>query len=1247
MFNFFKYLSFSSFFKKGNFTKKKGADRLYSSNKKLQIPKDDILDIEPNELTFAKKTLNNNKKSEEYMLTTPKGLTELSKNKASELQILKAPSRKLSLTYTPKVRNSLLFIKEDYIKERIFKRILQSYTTSDFAQFSELIHKNIMLLTTGWQSLKVIGNNSTNTTSTTAKISNSSITSTFKAKSLGVSLNTPSFPLNFHKKKKKKKRKARQNQTLLQKDISQSENHASVKNRTDTLNPANTEFTNNEAASKRTIKAISTPTLTTTTSSASLLKAPSNFANDEGKTGLTLPNDLPNSLKTSFEQTSLKESLEPSLNQQTLINNLTKQVEQTQLTKQKVVVKEANLSAPTEVTESLISATSTSESLTEPLNNPLNNSHNDSNSSVPSNLPLKFNAYGKVIHEREDNSILLKNNRELISRLEELLPLSKEEFTFLITPILVSLSDFIYFLPASESYHHEEKGGLFRHSLECGFLAVQYLERTIPNCSAPPMQRMKERIAYTICALVVGLLHDIGKVLTDIEVLGLDEKEEESLWFPTKEGLYTFLVRNNFLKYTFRYKLNRGKRHETFAQIMVATVTPKVLLDYLLNFPKLLEEVYFALNNQYSCLLYTLMKKADMRSVELDLKGRYLPDSAFRRKPNGLNKMLLILQDEIRINPKAFNSPNGLIYLVGNKAYLSIPQYKFYELLKPLRKAMLVLPFKDPLSFYECLIELGIGVYAQGQKGLILSNFLFKGAKDIIKVFGVEIVNTEYLFALALEPAPVPEVDPLLAKAFDALCKKGEYSVSIQNCLKYLGDNYAFYHNQTASQVATTQTADSQSQTYDYEAEPDFQDTGANSINNKVKHTKTTKASKTMANMENIENLENMYLITQSPEENTDALKTDTKTKGTQTAISQTKDTQLDAIKDALVKAKTLNVPSLEFPSSPLAPLDNEFATLKARIIKNIPPIKSAKGLNKDPHDLKVDEKETALVKIYEPANEEVLSLREDVNPMEKFIPKKFMARDEKGRFIKRVTSKDNAKADNIHKDHILEKDHLIDSLSPEESTCLDFNRDIVDLPNKELPKEVTNNAYDLNDTPNSVVKAPKKDTPHTKLSKVINADPSKDNDKANNKNANKEDTSTDNTNLAPMQNTNNDIDIAKAKKAYDKNEKDPGNPKECQNQTDTSKKQPGWSKCLGKDESQALNHKPRNLKTNTKEDAAKDGNNEKLPNKGTSTYSNTLSTKLTPASLTTTEALKMAKSFKNKSKHKYHPKWLHKGGKT
>ncbi len=902
------------------------------------------------------------------------------------------------------------------------------------------------------------------------------------------------------------------------------------------------------------------------------------------------------------------------------------------------MAKEANLSAPTEVTESLTSATSTSESLTEPLNNPLNNSHNDSNSSVASNLPLKFNAYGKIIHEREDNSILLKNNRELISRLEELLPLSKEEFTFLITPILVSLSDFIYFLPASESYHHEEKGGLFRHSLECGFLAVQYLERTIPNCSAPPMQRMKERIAYTICALVVGLLHDIGKVLTDIEVLGLDEKEEESLWFPTKEGLYAFLVRNNFLKYTFRYKLNRGKRHETFAQIMVATVTPKILLDYLLNFPRLLEEVYFALNNQYSCLLYTLMKKADMRSVELDLKGRYLPDSAFRRKPNGLNKMLLILQDEIRTNPKAFNSPNGLIYLVGNKAYLSIPQYKFYELLKPLRKAMLVLPFKDPLSFYECLIELGIGVYAQGQKGLILSNFLFKGAKDIIKVFGVEIVNTEYLFALALEPAPVPEVDPLLAKAFDALCKKGEYSVSIQNCLKYLGDNYAFYHNQTASQVATTQTADSQSQTYDYEEEQDFQDTGANSINNKVKHIKTTKASKTMANMENIENLENMYLITQSPEENTDALKTDTKTKGTQTAISQTKDTQLDAIKDALVKAKTLNVPSLELPSS-IASLDNEFASLKQRIIKNIPSKKSVKELNKDVHDLKDDEKETALVKIYEPANEEVLSLREDVNPMEKFIPKKFMARDEKGRFIKRVTPKDNAKADNIHKDHITEKDHLIDSLPPKESACFDFN--------KELPKEVTNNAYDLNDTPNRAVKDTQKNTPHIKLLKVINADPSKDNDKANNKNANKEDTSTDNTNLAPMQNTNNDIDIAKAKKAYDKNEKDPGNPKECPNQTDTSKKQPGWSKCLGKDESQALNHKPRNLKTNTKEDAAKDGNNEKLPNKGTSTSSNTLSTKLTPASLTTTEALKMAKRLKNKSKHKYHPKWLHKGGKT
>lgn len=421
------------------------------------------------------------------------------------------------------------------------------------------------------------------------------------------------------------------------------------------------------------------------------------------------------------------------------------------------------------------------------------------NSNLVNNVFDAFDKDGEF--EVKSCDELLSSNQFLIDNIEQLLPLDDESFKSLIMPLFNSLANYIYYLPASESYHHEEEGGLFRHSLECGLLSLKILGREKPRLSGTPKERIISRKIYALITLIGGLLHDVGKVLTDVEVYGLktqtklDEPKsypnnnEIIIWKPTQNGLFSFLDEANFSKYSFRYCHNRGKRHETFCQIMINTVLPKHLVEYLLEYPNLLEELYCALNNQKDSFLYSIIKKADMKSVELDLGRRNLPDTAYKRKPNGLAKAILKLQDEIRTSVNSFNNPKGIIFIVGEKSYLSLNSFKFFEIMEPLKKAGISLPFNDNISFYQVLIDLGIAKYANKAEGLILTSFYAVMSDAVMEVYGVELLKTDYLYQGVITPSSLPIIDANLEAAYKALSSKDKRIISKKECFEYIQNN--------------------------------------------------------------------------------------------------------------------------------------------------------------------------------------------------------------------------------------------------------------------------------------------------------------------------------------------------------------------------------------------------------------------------------------------------------------------------
>ena len=91
-------------------------------------------------------------------------------------------------------------------------------------------------------------------------------------------------------------------------------------------------------------------------------------------------------------------------------------------------------------------------------------------------------------------------------------------------PVITNVAHFVHLLPASQDDHHQGYGGLFTHSLEVAFEAANLAKNTIFDRVSPPKEIQWNRRRWILICVLAGLVHDIGKPYTDLEVTtGPDE----------------------------------------------------------------------------------------------------------------------------------------------------------------------------------------------------------------------------------------------------------------------------------------------------------------------------------------------------------------------------------------------------------------------------------------------------------------------------------------------------------------------------------------------------------------------------------------------------------------------------------------------------------------------------------------------------------------------------------------------------
>lgn len=154
----------------------------------------------------------------------------------------------------------------------------------------------------------------------------------------------------------------------------------------------------------------------------------------------------------------------------------------------------------------------------------------------------------------------------------------------LIDDVVEAFVRHVHLLPASQSYHHSESGGLLIHSLEVAFHATQnaYGGRTF-GYNEGNSYRREVTPKFRYAAFLAGLFHDSGKPHADI----LHVRSEGKKWDVT-ETLTDWIDAIVGPKNTYRIEFlsERGFTHTDLTLREFWRILPKPAFDYLLIRPE-------------------------------------------------------------------------------------------------------------------------------------------------------------------------------------------------------------------------------------------------------------------------------------------------------------------------------------------------------------------------------------------------------------------------------------------------------------------------------------------------------------------------------------------------------------------------------------------------------------------------------------------------------------------------------------
>lgn len=235
----------------------------------------------------------------------------------------------------------------------------------------------------------------------------------------------------------------------------------------------------------------------------------------------------------------------------------------------------------------------------------------------------RYPPFAKGLPVRQPQKIL-ESQAELIQKIRHYLSVTDEEYQQRVYPLILNYARFVHLLPASEKHHHRGAGGLFRHGLEVGYEAVYRSHGVLYGIDETPAKRKQLTPRWRLAIFIAGMLHDLGKPVTDMEIKSEDGRHTCNI---LGDDIETWAKKLRIQRYYLHWRANRHGDHEIVSAALINKIIFAGISEYLNEYgPFIYKEMLLTIaGTPHHSKMFALVMDADYNSVERDLKENCIP----------------------------------------------------------------------------------------------------------------------------------------------------------------------------------------------------------------------------------------------------------------------------------------------------------------------------------------------------------------------------------------------------------------------------------------------------------------------------------------------------------------------------------------------------------------------------------------------------------------------------------------------
>nr|GEU29200.1 hypothetical protein [Tanacetum cinerariifolium] len=208
---------------------------------------------------------------------------------------------------------------------------------------------------------------------------------------------------------------------------------------------------------------------------------------------------------------------------------------------------------------------------------------------------------------------------EVIKRIVRATRVAPDIFARDLHPALMNFAEFVQLLPASESHHHANPGGLLAHTLETVLHALTIRTGYLLPLGAGAEVIAAERDFWTYAVFFAALLHDVGKPVADLKIQWKRGKTSEPvLWTATAGSLNDCAATEYFVGFKKKSERNYDT-HAKLGAILLQRLVPGSTLASMAHVPAGLQELNQYLAGERAGALHEIVQKADQESTRRNL----------------------------------------------------------------------------------------------------------------------------------------------------------------------------------------------------------------------------------------------------------------------------------------------------------------------------------------------------------------------------------------------------------------------------------------------------------------------------------------------------------------------------------------------------------------------------------------------------------------------------------------------------